>query len=397
MASIKKIDTKDGQRWQARIWYFDNENKRKFKQRRFLTKQEARYWADKNEVTKVEVGTLYQLKQPIAEYFHEWYVTYKEPNIKLATKAWYAATEKSLREYFRDTSISSITIPEYQAFLNNLASSHVKTTVSKMNGHIRSAVNKAVEQNLIRIDFTKSAVIGGQKKEKPRDLKYLEENEMWNLINLLKKDINVQHTSKAMIITALYTGMRLAEIGGLTWNDINYENATISINKNYNYRSKYETFTDTKNYQSNRNIKVNQELLDMLRELKKQQLSRFAKLRIDNEDNLVFINSYGKVPSSSGVNKTLREQLKTIYYQNHADMRKKILGLNFHSLRHTHASYLLLHGVSIYYISSRLGHSTIKTTLNVYSHILKRLEDEQENLTLSAFENSDKLYKSYTK
>lgn len=386
MASITKVETVEGIRWKARVSYFDNQNKRKFKQRNFLTKQEAKYWADKNEIRKVEEGTLYQSQQPLTEYFNSWYITYKEPNIKRATKQWYAATQKAIDEYFGETPISQISILDYQAFLNHLAQTRVKSSVSKMNSHIRSAVSKALEQNLIRLDFTKGAVIGGAKKEKSRDLKFLEENEMWNLIHLCKEDVNVQHTSKAMIITALYTGMRLAEIGGLTWNDIDYEAATININKNYNYYSETETFTDTKNYQSNRTIKVNSELLDILKELKRQQLSKFTALKIENKDNLVFINSYDKVPSSSGVNKTLRELLRTIYYSDHKDMRKKILGLNFHSLRHTHASYLLLHGVSIYYISSRLGHSSIKTTLNVYSHILNRLEVEQETLTLQAFE-----------
>ncbi|RTX98910.1 site-specific integrase, partial [Staphylococcus saccharolyticus] len=47
-------------------------------------------------------------------------------------------------------------------------------------------------------------------------------------------------------------------------------------------------------------------------------------------------------------------------------------------LRHTHCSYLLAKGVSIQYISKRLGHADIHTTLKIYSHIIKEFESEED-------------------
>ncbi|EIU0356586.1 tyrosine-type recombinase/integrase, partial [Staphylococcus pseudintermedius] len=48
------------------------------------------------------------------------------------------------------------------------------------------------------------------------------------------------------------------------------------------------------------------------------------------------------------------------------------------SLRHTHCSYLLAQGMTIQYISKRLGHADIHTTLTIYSHLLKEYEDAED-------------------
>ncbi|KAB2228325.1 MAG: tyrosine-type recombinase/integrase [Staphylococcus epidermidis] len=49
-----------------------------------------------------------------------------------------------------------------------------------------------------------------------------------------------------------------------------------------------------------------------------------------------------------------------------------------HSLRYTYCSYLLHNDVSIYYISKRLGHKNIKTTMDVYSHLLDEVEQKEK-------------------
>lgn len=57
-----------------------------------------------------------------------------------------------------------------------------------------------------------------------------------------------------------------------------------------------------------------------------------------------------------------------------------------HGLRHTHASVLLYKKVSIYYVSERLGHSNIETTLKEYTHVIKELRVEDEIGTMKTFE-----------
>lgn len=57
-----------------------------------------------------------------------------------------------------------------------------------------------------------------------------------------------------------------------------------------------------------------------------------------------------------------------------------------HSIRHTHCSYLLHSGVSIYYISKRLGHKNIKTTMDVYSHLLDETAKAENDKAIHALE-----------
>ncbi|PTJ81508.1 hypothetical protein BU055_11015 [Staphylococcus succinus] len=57
-----------------------------------------------------------------------------------------------------------------------------------------------------------------------------------------------------------------------------------------------------------------------------------------------------------------------------------------HSIRHTHYSYLLHNDVSIYFISKRLGHRNIKTTMNVYSHLLDETAEKAKDKAMKVLE-----------
>lgn len=62
--------------------------------------------------------------------------------------------------------------------------------------------------------------------------------------------------------------------------------------------------------------------------------------------------------------------------------------ITFHDLRHTHATILLLHGENIKVISERLGHKSTKITLDIYSHVLPKMEKHTTNLLENVFNNN---------
>lgn len=104
----------------------------------------------------------------------------------------------------------------------------------------------------------------------------------------------------------------------------------------------------------------------------------FEKMPI-NLNQLVFYSSQSKyrVISNANANKLLNKA------QNEIEINKPV---SFHGLRHTHASILLYKKVSIYYVSERLGHEDIQTTLKTYAHILKELRIEDETKTTEVLE-----------
>lgn len=96
-----------------------------------------------------------------------------------------------------------------------------------------------------------------------------------------------------------------------------------------------------------------------------------------NLHQLVFYypNSKYKIIGNTQVNKLLKTLLYTL----------GIYSITVHGLRHTHASVLLYKKVSIQYVSQRLWHSNIETTLKKYAHLVKELYEEDEQKTVNLF------------
>ena len=197
---------------------------------------------------------------------------------------------------------------------------------------------------------------GNKEREKKEEVKYISYDEAKKLIVALKKDLKSDYISRYMILLALYTGMRFAEILGLTWDSIDLKNKTILIDKSLDYKYTHD-FIPTKNKEA-RTIKTNDTVIALLNDLPKN-------------DMLVFKKKDGKMPSNTAVNKSLLNACK----------RANIKRITFHALRHTHGSILLYKGVSILYISKRLGHASTDITQQVYLHLIDELKEKEDALT----------------
>ena len=135
------------------------------------------------------------------------------------------------------------------------------------------------------------------------------------------------------------TGMRFAECLGLTVDDIDYENGTLSVNKTWDYKNN-TGFMPTKTKSSIRQIPLDDEFLNFVKQLTPQPDGRLLPRMFNN-----------------AVNRTLR----------------KIVGreVRVHSLRHTYASYLISHDIDLISVSQVLGHENLNITLEVYAHQLQ--------------------------
>ncbi|WP_267385506.1 tyrosine-type recombinase/integrase [Lactobacillus sp. B4007] len=102
--------------------------------------------------------------------------------------------------------------------------------MQKNHSTISACVNDAISDKIITTDFTKQINLIWD-KSKTRNIDYLTNKEVITLLENLEKGISLRFTSRYMIITALYTGMRIGEIMALEWSDINFKKKTISITK----------------------------------------------------------------------------------------------------------------------------------------------------------------------
>jgi integrase len=181
----------------------------------------------------------------------------------------------------------------------------------------------------------------------------------------------------ALFKTLYYTGMRLGECLALNWNDIkdNYIDVskTLARGKNDNHY----TITTPKTRKSVRHIKLDNETIDVL-----IQLKTFYKSFVGfSEDWFVF---GGLCPLSQ----TTIGRKKDEYCEKANAKRIKI-----HDLRHSHATLLLSRGVPITVISKRLGHADMTMTLNTYSHLIP----EDEDKAIDLINNLNKNYNNLTK
>lgn len=94
-----------------------------------------------------------QKDYPLEKYFKSWYETYKKDMSHITLNSYKVAHAK-IFAYFRDRAIQDITKREYQQFLNEMGIKFAKTTNRKMNVYIRTYAKEAIDEGLIRTDFT---------------------------------------------------------------------------------------------------------------------------------------------------------------------------------------------------------------------------------------------------
>lgn len=190
---------------------------------------------------------------------------------------------------------------------------------------------------------------------------------------------------KLMTTLTIFTGIRRSELMGLRWQDIDINNHTITIAQTSQYvRGQGIVIGDTKNNTSQRTISYPEFVSDMFKLLQWQQQEDKNKLEeLWTESGMVFIQDNGKAMHPDTITK---------WFDNFIT-ESKLKTINFHGLRHTHATLLIAQNMDILTISKRLGHSNTSTTLNIYGHMIKNADriasDKFENLLKKPQENND--------
>lgn len=334
----------------------------------FRTKKEARLAAAEIEVMLGKDTEPQTKPVPIDEYFDKWVILYKT-HLSKTTQQHYKYTSRAIKAYWGSKPLQKIKRHEYQLFLNDYGSTRSKESVEKLNSHIRACVKDAIEEHIIDHDFTRKAVITWKVPSKKNSDKYLDFEESRILLNEINNRLN-NGLIFSLLLLGLTSGMRFGELIGLTKKDFDFSNNTIRINKTWGYLKRHNRgFAPTKNEQSNRTIKMDIKTMKHFNEL----LDKIPS----NENQLVFYCSYSKykVISNAAANTQLKQILQELGFTK----------ISMHGLRHSHASILFYKKVSIYYISERLGHSNIETTLKEYAHLTKELRKEDEEKMIKTF------------
>lgn len=335
----------------------------------FHTKKEAQIAATEMEAM-LNKGIIPFLKAvPFDQYFENWVKLYKS-NLAKATLKHYDYTYNRIKGFFKSTPLQEISTSDYQKFLNQLGANRSKETVEKVHGHIRACVLDAIDEQIILKDFTRKGELKYTVDAKEETEKYLNYNDSVLLLNSLKKKLD-NGLEYYLLLLDLTSGLRFEELVGLTFNDFDFDNNEVNVDKTWGYNSRMpEGFGPLKNKSSKRKIKLEDTTMVLFKNL--------FKITPDNEHHLVFYNekSKYKVIANERANDILKEVLLEL------NIRPLI---TMHGLRHTHGSILLHKKASYQYVSRRLGHEDIQTTLRVYAHLLKETLEENDQIALETF------------
>jgi len=165
--------TKRGSTWQYAISRVVDGKSKPIRKGGFKTKKAAVDAALQMEMD-IKNGVLDPQKNyPLEKYFKDWYATYKK-DITHITLTSYTTAHIKILAYFDHQAIQDIAKREYQQFLNEMGERFAKTTNRKLNGYIRTCVKEAIDEGLIKSDFTRAVTVTGflSKKSSEKFLNY---------------------------------------------------------------------------------------------------------------------------------------------------------------------------------------------------------------------------------
>lgn len=294
------------------------------------------------------------------DWIDTWIEKHKAPKLAPATLTSYRNNFRlHIKPFVGDIQLSKLETYHIQRMLDNIGGT--LSTFIKNYNVIHGALEKAVELKMIPRNPCKGVTFPDDDKGKMR---VLTQEEQKALIANLDGEYY-----RAMLLTYLYTGMRMGEAIPLLWSDIDLEKRMIRVNKkaivrhdynNHSAKQEVQNFCKTKS--SKRTVVITAGLTAILMEHKRVMQDRAEKLGEEwSEDSLVFKNTRGKMPYSRNV----QDALYKVY------RKAGIEGATMHTLRHTYATRCFEAGVDIKAISEQLGHANVKTTYNIYVHLLE--------------------------
>ena len=186
---------------------------------------------------------------------------------------------------------------------------------------------------------------------------------------LIRCALHRSRNAWAIIVLALGTGMRISEIYGLEWKNVDLEAKKLQVEKTVVTTNRGALVQESTKTKTSRRTMLPDNVCYMLKRFKLWQKVRDIRLGTHYSTSpWVLSNPQGKPRSPSSFSGHDFKELLDI-----AGIDRKF---RIHDMRHTHATWLLEKGVNIKVVSERLGHSSIRITLDTYAHVLQTMQQE---------------------
>jgi integrase len=368
---------KRGEKWEYRIKYTDRQTgKTKEKTKGgYRTKKEAQLAAAEEEANINHFGFAENGSERVDKYFEEWLEVYKKPNVKPIT---YSVQERNVRlnilPRWGNHRLKDITRNEYQKWINELRGHYSEGTVRRIHSIMSSAMSDAVHEfNIIRENPIMKIKIP-KDNNKVDKVSFFTKDQLDVFLNAVKTPVKNAKYQASIQYYALFTlmsrtGTRIGEALALTWDDIDFDEGILTINKTLVYPLNSTPYLSTpKSKNSVRIVKLDDPTVKLMKRHRinqKEVILQYENYK-PSTDKLVFHQHDGRWLRTNVVREYFKEVCK----------RAELPVLSPHALRHTHAVHLLEAGANIKYVSERLGHASVKVTADTYLHVTKKIENE---------------------
>lgn len=262
---------------------------------------------------------------------------------------------------FKDYFINKIDVRMCQEAVNHWYSTY--TEASRLTNIVSRIFQFAINQGFCRDNPMLKTIRPKNTHKKSYDAPFYEKEELQQFLKAVKE--NELFRDYALFRVLAFTGLRRGELLGLQWRDINSQKKTLSVNRTvfYDKDQKQYKFGDPKTKDSKREIGIDDTTIRVLLKWKNIQREFFLGRGINagSTKQLVFASHTNHFISETHLRRLIKRVTEDY----------ELPHITIHGFRHTHSSLLFEAGIDMQNVKDRLGHSDIKTTMNIYAHVTK--------------------------
>lgn len=299
-----------------------------------------------------------------------------------------------VRNGFGKQKLTKIKKSDVKKFYNTMADEKILkiSTIDTIHNILHQVFALAMDDNYIRLNPTDNMLRELKQAHnfsvEKRKALTVQEQELF--INYLKSNAKYKHWYP-VFATMLGTGMRVGEIVGLRWCDVDFAENLINVNHTLVYYNKGDN--NGCSYAINTpKTKAGERTIPMLESVKEaflkektyqDEIGISCNVEIDGYTDFIFINRFGNVQNQGTLNKAIKRIIRD--YNDTVLLKEEsepilLPPFSCHSLRHTFSTRLCENGVNIKVIQDVLGHSDFSTTMDVYTDATKELKQREFDL-----------------
>lgn len=365
----------------------------------FKTKSEASRAGNEALCLYLDTGKLIKpSRMSFNDLLDEWLSKYCTYNINEESRKNYA---KRIRIHIKPSlgmySLGAITPGVLQDFVYaKAAEGYSRNTMTVIKGILSGCLGYAVKMDYIRYNPMHEVKLPSYRNSKIRSRtaphQYIPPDEIRDIFTYFTPESSVY----IPILLGYKCGLRIGEAYALTWDDIDFNKKTLTVNKQVQWNQYIQSWYITPpKYESYRTIELDSETVKALKE--KYERQEKSKVFLGDRRIINYADSKGNINQKFGTElklinlrddgsyiqpRTMQHASRIIHYK---------LGypnFTYHSLRHTHATMLAENNASPLYVKERLGHKNVKLTLEIYQHLTDKMRDDGASLLENTFKIS---------